>query len=324
MAVATFRIEYAPDQPPGFLARWISRIAVFSAVLLLVTAFLHRLFGLPTPVALHIAAGVFITAALLIAAAVVAGLDIWMTGRQGAARVVFGSLVALGLLALPAGLFLLSRDYPMLNDVTTDVDSPPEFDALVAERRPGSNPAQYQKDRFAALQAKSYPDVRTLNVPRPAEETFELVLQALGKLRFKIVTEAPPRQESGDPGFIEATDKTLVFGFVDDVAVRIMEDEDGKSSWVDVRSASRYGRSDFGRNAERVRAVLKEIGGRLEASIPGERPAKAPNATGKKSGKPAVKPQKARNPATAAKKKPQAPSQSGAQRAPAPKESLQE
>ncbi len=325
MAVATSRIEYAADQPPGLQARWISRIAVFGAVLLVVTLFLHRLFGLPTPVALHIAAGVFITAALLVAAAVVAGLDIWMTGRQGAARVVFGTLVALGLLAIPAGLFLLSRDYPVLNDVTTDIESPPEFDALVAERKPGSNPAQYQKDRFAALQAKSYPDLRTLNVPRPAEETFELVLQALGKLRFKIVTEAPPQQEGGDPGFIEATDKTLVFGFVDDVAVRIMEDEDGKSSWVDVRSASRYGRSDFGRNAERVRAVLKEIGGRLEASIPGERPSKSvSNANAKKSGKPAVKPQKARNPATAAKKKPQAPSQSGAQRAPAPKESLQE
>lgn len=323
MAMASTRIEYAAGQPPTFLARWISRVAVFCAVLLVVTVFLHRLFGLQTPVALNIAAGTFLASAMVLVMAAIAGLDIWITGRQGAPRVIFGSVVALALLCIPAGLFLLSRDYPMLNDVTTDLDSPPEFDAVVAERKPGANPAQYPKTRFAALQQANYPDLRTLNVPRPAEETYELVLQALGKLRFKIVTEAPPQEEAGDPGFIEATDKTLVFGFVDDIAIRIMADEDGKSSWVDVRSASRYGRSDFGHNAERVRAILREISGRLEASIPGQGGARAA-AKDKKAGKPAVKPQKSRSRATAAKKKQQAPSQSDTQRAPARKESPQE
>ena len=304
MAVATTRIEYAANQPPTFLARWISRLAVFCAVLLIVTLFLHRLFGLPTPVALNIAYGAFLTAAAIVVMAAVAGLDIWMTGRQGAPRVIFGTVVALGLLAIPGALYLLSRDYPMINDVTTDLETPPEFDALVAERKSGSNPAAYPKDRFSELQTQAYPDLRTLNVPRPAEETFELLLQALGKLRFTIVTEAPPQAATGDPGFIEATDKTLVFGFVDDVAVRIMADEDGKSSWVDVRSASGYGRSDFGRNAERVRTVLKELGGRLEATIPGDRAA----AADKPAAKPGTKPPKARNPTKEGKRKKQAPS----------------
>jgi len=38
-----------------------------------------------------------------------------------------------------------------------------------------------------------------------------------------------------------------------------------------VRSASRFGRHDLGRNAERVRQVLKEIVMRLESVVPAAR-----------------------------------------------------
>jgi hypothetical protein len=320
--MAISHIEYAADQPPSILSRWISRVAVFAAVVLAVTIFLHRLFGLPTPVALNIAAGVFVTAAIVVVLATIAGLDIWITGRQGAPRVIFGTTVALGLLAIPAGLFLLSRDYPEISDISTDVDAPPEFDALAAQRSPGSNPVQYPKDRFAALQAAYYPDLKTVMVPRPGEETFEIVLQALAKMRLTTTTEAPPDEANNDPGFIEVADKTMILGFVDDVAIRVIPDENGKASWLDVRSASRYGRNDFGRNAERVRTILKEISARLEATIPGDTSEKMAKA--KKPTKPATKPQKVRNPATAAKRSKPGPSQSGAPRAPGRKESLQE
>jgi hypothetical protein len=46
-------------------------------------------------------------------------------------------------------------------------------------------------------------------------------------------------------------------GFRDDVAVRIRAV--GQGARVDVRSASRYGRHDFGTNAARVRALLADV-----------------------------------------------------------------
>jgi hypothetical protein len=46
-------------------------------------------------------------------------------------------------------------------------------------------------------------------------------------------------------------------GFRDDVAVRIRAI--GQGARVDVRSASRYGRHDFGTNAARVRVLLDDI-----------------------------------------------------------------
>jgi uncharacterized protein (DUF1499 family) len=56
---------------------------------------------------------------------------------------------------------------------------------------------------------------------------------------------------------LEATDTTLLFGFKDDIVVRITPH--GNGSVVDVRSQSRIGGSDFGANASRVRAYLKRV-----------------------------------------------------------------
>jgi uncharacterized protein (DUF1499 family) len=62
---------------------------------------------------------------------------------------------------------------------------------------------------------------------------------------------------------IEATDSTLLFGFKDDVVVRITPQ--GSGSVVDVRSLSRIGGSDLGTNAKRVRAYLRRLSGSASA-----------------------------------------------------------
>jgi hypothetical protein len=53
-------------------------------------------------------------------------------------------------------------------------------------------------------------------------------------------------------GRIEATATSLLFGFKDDVVVRVADDPNGTK--VDVRSQSRVGGNDFGMNAKRIRA----------------------------------------------------------------------
>lgn len=275
------RIEYAADQPPSFLARWASRIAVFCVLLLVATAFLHRVFALPTPVALNMAVTAFAGAGLALLMAVIAALDVWVTGRQGAARVVTALAISLGLLALPAALLMIGRDSPNITDVTTDTEHPPEFAAVLETRPADANSLDYGGESVAALQKTSYPDVKPLTVPRGADDAFEVVLQALGKLKLKPLKETPPAEAEDGVGTIELSDKTLVLGFKDDVSIRVIGDE--TTSEIDVRSASRYGRNDFGRNAERVRAILKEIVGRLEATVPNAERRRAPKAVTKKS-----------------------------------------
>jgi hypothetical protein len=55
-------------------------------------------------------------------------------------------------------------------------------------------------------------------------------------------------------------------GFRDDIVVRIRSV--GTGARVDVRSASRYGRHDFGTNAARVRSLIEDIDDGLEDEKP--------------------------------------------------------
>ena len=58
-------------------------------------------------------------------------------------------------------------------------------------------------------------------------------------------------------GRIEASQRSRWMGFTDDIVVRVAPANSG--SRIDLRSSSRYGRSDFGVNAERIRDYLTAL-----------------------------------------------------------------
>ncbi len=63
--------------------------------------------------------------------------------------------------------------------------------------------------------------------------------------------------QDGGSGIIEAVASTRFFNFQDDVIIRI--NENATNSIVDIRSHSRIGRSDRGKNAERVREFIEQF-----------------------------------------------------------------
>jgi hypothetical protein len=158
------------------------------------------------------------------------------------------------------------RNLPALNDVTTDLATPPRFAALAKQRVETNNGPVYPAARFTELQQKSYPELRTLVIDRPVEETFELVEETAARLKWKVAVADPPVGKTAKPGSLEATDQTLVMGFTDDVIVRV--EGNVNRSRIDVRSASRYGAMDFGQNATRVRRFLAELKARSETTSP--------------------------------------------------------
>lgn len=249
-------------------ARWTTRIALFAFVLLVTVSVMHRFLGMATPVFLALVALAFVLAGLAIGLGLVAARGIWKRGGPGTARVVFGVLVAVGILAWPLSTLPVLRSLPEINDVTTSPGQPPAFDVLAPARSGRANPARYLADRFAKLQAAAYPDITTMEINRPVGETYDLVLEAVRRERMTIVKDQPPADETGMVGAIEAVDRTPILGFSDDVVVRVAAG--GEGSRVDLRSASRYGRHDLGRNAQRVRTLMRGIVARLESTIPGE------------------------------------------------------
>jgi uncharacterized protein (DUF1499 family) len=258
-----------PPLGPSIFARWTSRIALFSVGVLATAIFLHRLLSLPTPVALNLAGVAFAGAALSLLLALMATVGVWRTGRPGTSRIVFGMLVSLGLLLWP---LLYLPDYeglPKINDVTTDPVTPPAFSALARQRGAGANPIDYPGAAFAGAQAAAYPDIKPIEVNRSSDEVFELAADAIRRLKLEIVRQQGPDLEEGRPGFLEVVDRTLLLGFYDDVVIRVAGNEE--HARIDVRSASRYGPHDLGRNAERIRLILKEIVVRLESVVPAAR-----------------------------------------------------
>lgn len=288
----------AVSAEPTSLSRWTSRLAIFAVVLVATAYILHRLFGMPTPTAVHLVGLAYVCAAAALLLALLAGAQIWMRGGEGTARIVAGLVISLALYATPVALLVLAREHPPINDVTTDVAAPPEFEALAA-RRGGAlaNSAAYPGQSFAQIQSRAFPDLGPLRIARPAAETFELVTAAVNRQRMEIVRSEPPGEGDRPQGMLEAVDRTLVAGFYDDVAIRVAGEE-GRTR-VDIRSASRYGTYDYGRNAERVRTLMREILARVDATVPAAED--EPPKDGKKAK--SVKPDKAGDPKSEGRRK---------------------
>jgi uncharacterized protein (DUF1499 family) len=144
---------------------------------------------------------------------------------------------------------------PYIHDITTDVQNPPAFVAVRTLRKEGDHPVDYDGPEVAAQQQKAYPDLMPLTVPAEKDKVFQAAEAALRAMKLEVV-DANARE-----GRIEASDTSLLFGFKDDMVVRIAAQ--GAGTKVDVRSKSRVGRSDVGQNAKRIRAFLRELQAKL-------------------------------------------------------------
>jgi hypothetical protein len=246
-----------PKPVPSGLAKTSLRLALF-AVVVTVLALLVVRSGRIEPQASFSALGagllVALAAVLIGAAALV---EIWRRGTYGAERAFGGILVGLALLAVPAYFGLLAVARPAITDVTTDTDDPPRFDAAVARRRPGDNPTAYPGPVFAEQQAEAYPYIVPLRLAAAPEEVQAAALQLAAESGWRILERGTLPRGGGMTGRIEMMTRTPVLGFADDIVLRVRPD--GTGSRVDMRSASRVGRHDLGRNAERIREFLRAL-----------------------------------------------------------------
>jgi uncharacterized protein (DUF1499 family) len=165
-------------------------------------------------------------------------------------------LAGLFILAYPSYLAIRAYRLPMLNDVTTDSVDPPRFETIARLRSRTANPVSYPGAQATELQHRAYPNIEPLVVSVSPLIAYEAVLATIGKRHWRVVDARPPEGGRRE-GFIEAVARTPIMGFRDDVAVRVRADPSGAR--IDVRSASRYGRHDFGTNASRIRALLDEV-----------------------------------------------------------------
>lgn len=180
-----------------------------------------------------------------------------------------GFVVAILAMAIPLiglgkanGIKNKAQSLPFIHDITTDTQDPPVFtDAIVQAREDSGarNTLEYigKKDKedgslVSVLQTKAYPEIRPVLSEQEPAVVFGEALSLVKQQGWDIVTE------DAETGIIEATDTTFWYGFKDDVIVRVRAAEGG-GSIVDMRSISRVGMSDIGKNAERLGVLIKGL-----------------------------------------------------------------
>ena len=173
--------------------------------------------------------------------------------RRGLWSAAAGLLLGLVVAAVPLGHLRAARSVPPIHDISTDVDDPPAFVAILPLRADAPNPAEYGGPTIAAEQRAAYSDIVPVTLPLPPDEAYRKALAAARSLGWEVVAASP------ENGRIEATDRTFWFGFRDDIVVRVRARTGG--SVVDVRSVSRVGRSDTGTNAARIRRFIHALQG---------------------------------------------------------------
>jgi uncharacterized protein (DUF1499 family) len=194
--------------------------------------------------------------------ATVCAVAIVLAAVRANVRTIVIGLAGLGIAGItawvPYDLRMQANAVPPIHDITTDLADPPKFVRIAASRKPDEHPAAYDGAKVGEQQKAAYPDLAPLLLKAPGDRVFAAARDALASMGLEVV-EADAAQ-----GRIEATATSLLFGFKDDVVVRISSDA-GETK-LDVRSKSRVGRNDFGVNAKRIRALQAKVKAAIDRS----------------------------------------------------------
>ncbi|MBS9477181.1 DUF1499 domain-containing protein [Ancylobacter radicis] len=238
------------------LAVWSLRAAVFALPVTAIALLLYATETLDFRSAVYaVLAGVSLSGLALLLA--LAGfVVIWNEGLRGLGRVIGAAALALLLLAPTATVAALSVGLPVLHDITTDAQDPPEFQTLGVVRSRAANPLAYPGAMAAAEQRDAYPGIKSITFDVPPDDIYKAVMGLVTRHKWLVVDAVPPRGGQRE-GRIEAVARSLPFGLRDDIVIRLRRTAEGTT--VDMRSVSRNGDRDFGSNARRIDQLLTEL-----------------------------------------------------------------
>ena len=222
----------------------------FALLLLAVAGPFYRV-GLPLAAALTLMrwaayAGVGAGALCLVGA----GLA-YRKGRPAAAALaLLGLSMAIAATAIPYSWLRASTSHPQIHDISTDLENPPAFVAVLPLREEAANSVEPNRDT-AEQQRRGYPDIMPLTLPQPPGAVFDRALQVVQEMGWQIVAA------DRGAGRLEAIATTRWFGFKDDIVLRLTPW--GAGTRADMRSVSRIGIGDAGTNAARIEQFLARL-----------------------------------------------------------------
>jgi uncharacterized protein (DUF1499 family) len=134
--------------------------------------------------------------------------------------------------------------YPPIHDITTNTQSPPQFEFLTDSRIGARNTLVYGGEDIAAQQRQAFPNIGPIASDLSVEAAYQKALTVAKIMGWTIVAQDPKALR------FESTATTPFFNFADDVVILVSTLEQG--SRIDLRSVSRIGIGDAGVNAKRI------------------------------------------------------------------------
>lgn len=190
-------------------------------------------------------------AAAIVGLAILALIIAKVRKTGGMAKPLVGLLLAGGLIGVM--YFAVMRPggaAPRLHDITTNVDSPPQF-AIWQVREDNLIPFD-NSEQWKAAHREGYPDLAPVLINKTPTEVLAAA-RAIAESKGWAVDNVDQTNLQ-----MEATAYAGYLRFRDHVIVKVTPVVDG-SSRVDMRSTSEVGLSDLGYNAARIREFLGEL-----------------------------------------------------------------
>lgn len=289
------------ERPVSRAAFFSRRVAVFAFLLFVAGWGFHRFGPLSTPSFLAIGIAAILLSAFAVYLAIIGIGALWFRGAQGgkasAAALLF-AILPLAAFAYGASNYV---NLPPVYDVSTDTVSPPDWletpsadqswlgprhpitssdrlaqamrwRHLTGRRYEGALDRVYTAARKVAIEQglairfeRGAPELALQEIPDSEASKEEAVPDALDYVPVPMPRpdSAAPEEDQlppGDPA-IQGEQRTLIFGFRQDVVIRLKEELE--TTLVDVRVASRYGDRDLGAGVAYIERYLRALDAEL-------------------------------------------------------------
>jgi Protein of unknown function (DUF1499) len=228
--------------------------AVFSIVLGFVSTIAHRSDLLSTQNFLLVLTVTFAVAGLSFLLSLIGLYAVWARAAKGGKRSGWALLLSLPVLGVGLLAVALLVTTAPLSDISTDTLDPPHFSVPVNSADGANVNEPPRLDR--QIQSTFYPFLTGRRYALTTETIVGRVMRQMADNGW-VLLDKNARSIGDGEWVLEATVKTPAFGFIDFVVVRVTDE--GDATYVDMRSAAKFGRYDLGGNARRINEFMKKL-----------------------------------------------------------------
>ena len=185
------------EEPFSAAAIWGRALAAFALALAAIAILLARSGAVEATGALSVLGAAIICACLALLLAGAGAIVVWQSGRRGLGAIVAGVFAATLVLVYPAWLAAQALRLPLLNDVSTDLNDPPDFSRAgkAAAARGGADHPSISPE-VRDLQRRAYKDVQPILLDLDIDEAWPLVQKAVAARRWWSTTPSHGRRRT--------------------------------------------------------------------------------------------------------------------------------